>query len=326
MDLRISRYKNLLILSGLTLIFSQIGVFAYFCTVPLHLLAKRYSGKKFYYTALLLASAVLLWDVVRILIVGFDREYLLLGAIVLFYPSSLLIGILGYYLPDVLHIRRVYRLLIAAAVPSAAGCIIIAVMNSGSSGAMRVEEFYYQAFTAVMDMMTPGASLEGIGNSLFNISMELVKATFIPLWVVLFGFGILVSEIFSRRSFEKSNSPTLFHHFKAPDTLLWPFIGSWIAVLLDVVFSIGTIGDIAWNSALLVSLIYGTSGFSILIFMMEKRNMKVRPAMLAVTMIIFLFIPGVNVIILIALPVLGLAEHWIHFRGVSKEKTDENNS
>jgi len=243
----------------------------------------------------------------------------------MFYPAMLLISTMVYYIPAISS--RQIRMGIASLVPAAAGTIIIVLLNGDNPAAGDVIDFYSRSFSEILASAMPGAQELGSADFLFLLALEIMKAAFLPFWFIIFGAGILLSVIaVQRKSSAAGPVKTFLDYFSVSDKLLWPFIGSWMLVLLDIVFGLGAFGDLIWNAALVFLLFYGTAGISILSYWGRKKHLRMHPLSWVILAIFLLFIPGINVILIITVPVLGLSEHWIHYRLASKEKIDENNT
>ena len=71
------------------------------------------------------------------------------------------------------------------------------------------------------------------------------------------------------------------------------------------------IGILAWNVALLGTVLYGLQGVDILKFIL--RRMERFRSMVIFAIILCLFMPGLNIIILIGVPLLGVSGLWIQY-------------
>jgi hypothetical protein len=312
-------YYHLAVYSAAVLLLSRFGLLSYLCTVPLHLLRRRYPVGTFYKAAGALTAAVLLLDTYRLIGAGLNPADYLLAAVGLFYPTTLLAGVLVFYLPSAG--TRMRRLFTASLVPGAAGLVMLLILNGESEAARSVKDFYLLVVRelTVSVMQVPG---EESVEFLFDLAFKVMKSTFYPMWIWVFGFSVLLSDIISAGSGNQS----FLDEFRVSDRLLWPFIAAWTLVLADVLFRLGTLGDIAWNAALTMLLIYGTAGISLLAYWSRKRRGRANALSWVMLALFLLFVPGINGIMLIAIPVLGLSEHWVRYRFTVKEKDNEDNS
>jgi hypothetical protein len=71
---------------------------------------------------------------------------------------------------------------------------------------------------------------------------------------------------------------------------------------------------VGWNVALATTLLYMVQGVSIVAMFFRRKNPNVTATRVFVLALISAFLPGINLVIWIALPLLGVAETWINFR------------
>ncbi|MDR2588941.1 MAG: YybS family protein [Spirochaetales bacterium] len=104
-----------------------------------------------------------------------------------------------------------------------------------------------------------------------------------------------------------------YRSFRMPDGAVWIFLLSWAVVFISRFRSLG-FGEIAaWNTALLVSILYACQGVGII----KSWTYDMAPVgRFAVTVMLFtlLFVPGLRFIVIAGVPLLGVTELWIHYR------------
>ena len=103
--------------------------------------------------------------------------------------------------------------------------------------------------------------------------------------------------------------------------MIWPLLIPWALILLDLRIDLGILRYIAWNAGLIMLFSFGMQGVGILQTILDGKEVSrgIRTA-ITVLMILVLFLPGVNFIVLIGLPGLGISELWIHYRRVEKKE------
>lgn len=98
---------------------------------------------------------------------------------------------------------------------------------------------------------------------------------------------------------------------------LWILIVAWAAVLADLRFSFGPLGVLFWNLGLGTAFLYALQGFAIIqSWMLKKSGTRVSPLGL---IFLLMFLPGVNAVVAIALPLLGISETWVPYKSRLKE-------
>ena len=106
-----------------------------------------------------------------------------------------------------------------------------------------------------------------------------------------------------------------FAKYYVPEMLIWPLLVSLFGVLLDSIIGIGWFGIFMWNSAFIIAFIYGLNGIGLLRYLLNRYKVSGRGRRFIVILsIAVLLLPGVNLVILIGVPVLGVSELWIRYR------------
>jgi hypothetical protein len=119
------------------------------------------------------------------------------------------------------------------------------------------------------------------------------------------------------------NPPVGFRGFRVPDWLVWPLLVPWAVVLLDLKISLGPLRYVAWNLGLIMLFTYGMQAVGIIQTLLDRRNVsRGFRALIAGGLALMVLWPGVNFVVLIGLPCLGVSELWIHYRKEQKEKED----
>ncbi|MCK5156573.1 MAG: hypothetical protein KAQ69_09100 [Spirochaetales bacterium] len=321
-ELKNHTYYKLIVYIFAAVLLSRLGVLYVFSIVPLHLLQRKYPGKIFFASSIAVLLGIILWDSIGYIRIDLESTDILIAVIGMFYPGALLIGVIFYYLP--MQLRKLYRFLFAGIVPGCIGAYLVVLFEGESEAAQRVIEFYYSIFQEVLKFSGYG---DIDGNSitlLFSLSVRIIKSSFLPVWYFLTGLGILVSEMICNR--KSGSRVTFLHWFKVPDLLLWPFIAAWLIAFLDLIIGLGITGILVWNAALVLLMVYGTAGISIIMYLGKKKGIRLNPLSWILFSILLLLIPVINVIMLIVIPVLGISEYWIKYRIKVKENLDENHT
>ena len=77
----------------------------------------------------------------------------------------------------------------------------------------------------------------------------------------------------------------------------------------------GWIGYISWNTALVMLLLYGIKGAGLIKYLFGKYKLAKQKQRAVVMMMFILFlIPGLNLIVLLGIPGLGVSEIWVRYR------------
>ena len=103
---------------------------------------------------------------------------------------------------------------------------------------------------------------------------------------------------------------------KLPDSYVWVFFASWaVALVSNWVQAIPVwVLVLGWNLALTMTVLYLVVGVSILVAFARRRTAAITAGRIVFTVVLLCFIPIVNAILFIGLPILGVLETWIAFR------------
>lgn len=122
---------------------------------------------------------------------------------------------------------------------------------------------------------------------------------------------------------EPLTTKNILLRFSVPDRLVWALLISWAGILLDSVVDLKFFGYLVWNAGLIMMFIYGLQGIGIIRYLFGKYNTPGGIRILfGVVFVILLFWPGLNLIVMIGVPLLGVSEIWIKYRKngkISKE-------
>lgn len=97
---------------------------------------------------------------------------------------------------------------------------------------------------------------------------------------------------------------------------IWIFLALWVLVLLFRFISVPTIAVVAlFNVTLSYTILYAVQGFSVLYYNLRKKGRKLKSyTLFLILLAIALFIPGINFIIVLGLPLIGVLETFIELR------------
>lgn len=282
-----------------------------FFIIPLLLVAPRIERNQ----ALLLPLVVLLLIVGDSLIRGrgiaWDRTYLGSLAVGFYLPLSMLIGVVVYLLlPDK---PMLVKFLAGSAFAAFGGVCLVLWFRSSSEAARETGEALRALYAQLIDTLLGSTLGLGVsGDQLFDLIVKVLELMFLPLFMVQYGFSLLLSEFLLHRA-----NPTFqqrLEWWKLPPNSIWVFLISWSVVLLLRFVELPFIAMLAWNSALAISLLYLVQGMSLVAFLVRKRNQRISAMKIFILLGLLVVMPGINSVFLIALPLLGVSETWFSFR------------
>ncbi len=102
---------------------------------------------------------------------------------------------------------------------------------------------------------------------------------------------------------------------RVPEVFVWPVIGGLAGVLFAWLFDVPAIEPVAWNAMLVASFLFGIQGIGVIQHLLRRRGMSERSERWALTIsMALLFIPGLNVLAAIGIPLVGMSEIWIDYK------------
>lgn len=295
----------------------QIRAAFFLSAVPLFLLGFRRDEKAQLYGVGLFLLAILLVTVVRLR--GLDGKELhgFLLAMELGYPLSLALGVVIVRLREG---RTLYKLLEATTAVAIVSVVPILIYTRDpkvtafvGEQIRLIAEAFTEALTQGGDASSASSLLAGGEKDIVTLIRDIFFRNYLFSYFLLLSAMWALSDGVYRRI--RGMAPFLLEKFEVPEQFLWPFIIGWAGVLLDVVFGLGVVGYPIWNIAMILLVIYAFSGIGILRYLFRKYG--VGPGlriMVMIASIIVLFTPGINLVLVVGVPLLGVSEYWIHFR------------
>lgn len=298
---------------GISLILYKLTASATLFVVPLLFVAPRLQDIKRALVPVVLVLVLL--SGYNLYQVGFRlNEPVVRGslAIGMFLPVALLIGA-GVWIGFAKY-RMLLRLLLASVFAAVMGFSLVIWFRSGSVSAMSTADSIRSTFEVLFPSLFGSAIPLGMDIQLmFTLVVEIVEFAFLPLFLGQFGLSVMISELLMHRNdwlYQERMT-----RWQLPVNTVWVFLSSWTLVLATLLFiKVPLVACLAWNTALSVSLLYVVQGVSIASSVVRKRNPNATATRTFVLAFLLVLIPGLNVIPLVALLLLGVSETWIRYR------------
>ncbi len=178
-----------------------------------------------------------------------------------------------------------------------------------------------------IEMLRPLFSATGASSDEIGLLTEIVMSALLS--GLLFGYFVLlignwwigIQFAFKSRFSLPAGNPVMARlagyeltEFRLPTYLVWALIGAWGGVLASITLELGWISYLFWNAAFVMLALYAIQGIAIVWFYLDKRKMQRGARVgLAVAFVIGLLIPGLQLLIGLGLPGLGVSEIWIDY-------------
>ncbi len=264
-------------------------------------------------------QAVLLFSVIGISLVLVIREMVRFSSVSLQGPV-LVMFIVGFGMPVMLAIATGTFYLLQpmpvlkrlAAVTGAYGVIGMLLITLFQMNSQLMEETQ-QLLAQSIESFFGSSGAMFIPSQLAAAALYTFQRSFLVLFMLQFGisFGAAWEYHKRRAGIMKSLLPSV----RIPESFVWVFLVSWTVVLLDLLVGLGIAGIAGWNIALASGLLYMIQGMAIIQNLISrKRRVPVSGLQLSIMVALTALLPGLNMLIVIALGILGVTEVWIVYR------------
>lgn len=310
--------KQVLFLTVVSYALSRLLIGNLLFTIPLMVLAPKFSNRREALFPVGLVAALLV-------ITEFFRAEGALSS-----PEGRLLLVIGMFIPIVLLVasavwialddkRTFYRYLASSMFGIVASVVVVIWFTRPNEALQRVDSAMFETFRTLLggttggtqpSLETPGVALEG----LYRMSVMAIGAMLAPLCMVLVGFTSFMAMSYQAR-FDGSFNVRV-SRWKVPEVTLWVFLGSWTLVLLLILAKATYLyRALALQAALASSVLYAVQGMAIVVHVVLRKGIAVNTTRLFSTLFLLAFlIPGVNVLVVFVLPLLGVTETWIMYR------------
>ncbi|MFP4431416.1 MAG: DUF2232 domain-containing protein [Spirochaetaceae bacterium] len=312
---RLVEALSLGLLGGL---FFQTSLFVFVFLVPVQIVRVRH-GQSFGVisgaAALAAVSAFKLYQAVRLDLFETHPSLLFADVVV---PVLLIGGLLLIDTDAIPLKRRLHRFFLAVGITGLLGLPFFLRPQTGD------------VLRNLVELQLRAAGVLAEGDALMSAQLDVVleRVTDVVRNTFLLGYcAVLTSNwymgtVIGMRTLGRREGFPELQRFFLPADMVWYLVGSLAVALMARLFGTETVGHVAWNVVSVIAFLYALQGVGILWYLMERSGAPpsvrlIVPPALA----ILLFVPGLNYIVLLGLPGLGVSETWIHYkRGLEQEE------
>ncbi|MFP4483938.1 MAG: DUF2232 domain-containing protein [Spirochaetota bacterium] len=293
------------------------GFFALLFLLPLVALLRRRGFSALLVGAGIAVLGVIIVDVVRLsrLPSGPGLPWLVAWNWTL--PVGLLVGlvVLGWPIPGVQ--RTLYRLLVGWA-----ATMVVTVPLYVKIGADGTLHAFLESQFAALGAATEGGDAAQSGAALLaDTAVRVLGNTYGVGLLVLLVLNWYLGSYLAHRFSTGVAPPPRLAGFAMPSQAVWVLIASVAAVLLTFLADLGPVEPVAWNVALVSLFLYGVQGIAVGRHLLAHYRVQQGARMLIIIgAIVLVFVPGVNLIVLLGLPGLGVSELWIDYNRFERRR------
>lgn len=300
----------------------QFGALFFLMSVPLFILGFKRGREYLLYAIGMLLGMVLLQVFIRTRGIesGVLRRFFFVLEIV--YPLGILAGIAAVFWGKG---RVLYRLLAGTAAVLIISLPVVGIYSGSQEVAGFLREQTGLILEALKSSMNNTVATGGTmmlatldADEVYELILQLfVKNYLFSFFLVLSAGWLVADRLYSRFTGGTPFSLTGFH---VPELLLWPILGTWTGVLLDVTAGIPVIGFLFWNYGMILLSIFALQGAAILKFLFGQYGVsRLIQTLVVFSAVIVLMTPRINLILIVGVPLLGLSEIWVRYRAVNSE-------
>lgn len=296
---------------GSTLLFYS-GVFSYLFAVPVQMVFTRFGASRGLLTAAVTGAAVLLSNLFQVSrLESAMPEVTRLAMLQVLTPLGLLAAIALFN--GAKQLAWWVRLLAAGAIATVGalpGLRLLALAASGDSPvAGQLESVLRMAGVGE----SPQLVIEQVRRVVVNVlGLGMTAAVAANWWL---GTNLVI---------RREGRMVTLRRARVADSLVWLVIAGLALVVLSWLGTTGIAAPLGWNAALIGSFLFGIQGLGLVQHLVSRRveNPMVERWILT-GVLIALLIPGLNAVIVVALPLFGISEIWINY---SRRQGYEGNS
>ncbi|GHV87809.1 hypothetical protein AGMMS50267_01690 [Spirochaetia bacterium] len=222
--------------------------------------------------------------------------------------------------PPLLRIRTAYRLLAVSAVNALVMLLAIYVTRTDPGGVYEVMRSQVEQFSSLYTASS-GADAVSLTERYFtpDALMEMINAVSLRggalvSCILLFFLSRQIAASISRFALHGTPAGS-FTGFHAGPNVIWLLSLALLSVILGQKLGIAPLEIGAWNALVICAVLYLAQGCGILMFFVNRRALSTGARFfLTLLVVIAIFSPGINVILVGIVILLGVAENWAPFR------------
>lgn len=314
-----AEWGDLLVASIISFLLFQFNMLVLFC-IPLQVLFLRKGQKYLLYGSLSVIATIVVVTIIRS--ASIDDTLLKRGMLIsdTVLPAFIIAGVLAVDIPWKVPLRTLYKTL---AVTLAVGVVSIPIIyilsrNEGFTELLRRQIETVAALLQVSAEESNTGMLTVDVDRLTENVIDILLKNYLFVYFLTVAGSIWVGGVVTAR-FQGVRGDG-FRSFHIPERAVWPLLVSWALILVHYLVGLGIVAYAVWNIGLLLLYLYGMQGIGIIQTILDRRSVsRYFRVLLTAGMVMLVFWPGVNLVILIGLPILGVTELWIHFRKMQKE-------
>ncbi len=319
MEVSLQKHQLLIfsVFTAVSILIFQINVVFFLFAVPLFIIYSRYGIVYLSMSVFIVALVVVIQTIIRAS--GIEGKELRLFLILaeLLYPLAILAGVL---MVSWFNNRTLY-LFLAATIGFALISFPVLFHYSGNTEIVNllkdqivtVSKMFRDSVSNT-DSFEAAVLLKQMSPELIvDSTAKLVMRNYLFAYFIMLTSSWYIADILISRASKKKSLRLV--NFTIPDVMIWPLIVFLVGVFFDIYIGIPWLGYFFWNGTFIILFIYGLHGIGLVKFLLNKYNVTKRGRrFFAIFVFAVLLMPGINLALLLGVPVLGVSELWIKYR------------
>ena len=295
------------IVSVLTTVFSGVllfysGVFAFIFAVPAQIVFARHGNERGVRIALWSIGAMVVIHVAQALWIDVEGVNVVR---LLVFDSLMPVGVLaGLTVYNVVNARWQPRLLLGGL------CVAIGALPTFVllAEAQRGDGALYQQIEVLLNALGGVEATSEIVTLVVRTAYSTVG--FGSIAVIAINWWIGTSFVARSRGYVVT-----FRRATVDDRTIWFVIGGLAVVVVSWLTHRSALSPLGWNVLLISAALYAVQGLGVCQHLLHRKGVGERGTRSVVTILfVLLLLPGINVIVLIGVPLLGMSEVWIDYK------------
>ena len=293
-------------LSALAAFLYQSALLVFVFLVPLEVLSRRRGADWLGMASVLTGLVILVSRIVGLVRLGVDWDASIL-LMEMFAPVTFLGGLYLLETRLIVGVRRLYRLVQAIMVVGAVSVPIIMLISSSDiamqalRGQFEVLHDMFAGDAAGSPELGRFATVDG----LMDAVITLLLSTYLFAYALVLSANWYLGRLIAAKML--GVEPYRLRRFYLPEPFIWAMVAASAGALLSVVAELGVFEHVAWNALFIVLLLYAAQGLGIMWSLLDRYEIAQAIRIgIAAGLVILLAIPGVNMLVFLGLPGLGL--------------------
>jgi len=294
-----------------------LPLFVLFFTVPLFIVFFL-KGKQVFGLSVLVSFIIDCITTVLLSIIQGSKLNFSDGLLIAFQSGFILLPLLCMLFPETVRIR--YRLFVAGAISALAWCFLLLSTKMGKTLTDAMHSIINESLPMLYSMVPEGVERTTLQeqmspDKLYNVMMQGLSYSVLPLCVCLYTFGALVTSVITGMTKRLRQYRFIVSGFYVEYFVFLPLIFGMCGIIASRFFQIGKLDILFWNVFISSGLFFLLQGYGIMVFFLNRMKSRIGRILFPLFLFsFFLLIMNGWIILIGALLILGVVELFVPLR------------